>query len=112
MAKLQGGHDAWRAGGADLGAVFVVVQVGDPVQTVFDQPVAADDGCEFSRTCLGGGKRRDRVDGLIGPFLLAGQLAPAHDLDGLRGVRDGLHRAITPHANPDRSVRAIMSVTE
>ena len=37
----QGGHDAGAAGGADLGAVFVVVHVADPVQPVLDHLVAA-----------------------------------------------------------------------
>ena len=85
----QGGHDPWRAGGADLGAVFVVVQVADPVQAVFDQPVAADDGGEFGGAGLGGGQRRDREDGLTGPILLPGQLAAADELEGLGGVGEG-----------------------
>lgn len=35
------------AGGADLGEVFVPVQVTEPVQPVLDHPVAADDDGEF-----------------------------------------------------------------
>src|ERR1700749_2303566 len=40
----QAGHDAWPVAGADLGAVLVPVHVTDPVQPVFDSPVAAHDG--------------------------------------------------------------------
>jgi hypothetical protein len=43
----QGCHDARAAGGADLRAVFVEVEVTDPAQAVFDPPVAADDGGEL-----------------------------------------------------------------
>jgi hypothetical protein len=44
------------AGGADLGAVFVEVGVADPVEAVFDAPVAADDGREFGSAGLGDGQ--------------------------------------------------------
>lgn len=84
----QAGHDTRGAGGADLGSVFAEVQVADPVQAVLDRPVTADDGREFGRAGLGSGQRRDRVDGLTGPFLLPCQLAAAGDLDGLGGVRE------------------------
>ena len=59
----QAGHDAGSAGGADLGAVFVEVGVADPVQPVFDAPVAADDGRELGVAGLGDGQRGDRVAG-------------------------------------------------
>ena len=51
----QGSHDLWGAGGADLGAVFVPVQVTGPVQPVFDHLVAPDDGGEPGGAGLGGG---------------------------------------------------------
>jgi hypothetical protein len=51
----QGGHDPGATGGADLGAVFVEVQVTDPVQPVFDHLVAPDDGGEPGGAGLGGG---------------------------------------------------------
>ena len=85
----QTGHDARAAGGADLGSVFVVVHVADPVQAVFDYPAAPDDGREFGGAGLGSGQRGDRVGGLGGPSVLPGALAAAHDLDGLCGVREG-----------------------
>jgi hypothetical protein len=50
-----GSHDLWGAGGAGLGAVFVEVHVTDPVQLVFDDPVARDDGGEPGGAGLGGG---------------------------------------------------------
>jgi hypothetical protein len=43
----QAGHDAGAAGGADLGPVLIEIHVPDPVQTVFDAPVAADDAREL-----------------------------------------------------------------
>jgi hypothetical protein len=85
----QGGHDPRSAGGADLGPVLVVVQVADPVQAVFDGPVAAGDGGEAGRGGLGDGQRGDRVDGLAGPFLPSAEPAPADDLDGLGYVGEG-----------------------
>ena len=56
------------AGGADLGAVFVEGHVADPVQAVFDAPVAADDGGELGVAGLGHGQGGDDVAGLVGPF--------------------------------------------
>jgi len=38
----QAGHDAGSGAGADLGSVFVVGDVADPVQPVLDVPVSAD----------------------------------------------------------------------
>jgi hypothetical protein len=43
----QAGHDARAVGGADLGAVFVVGDVADPVQAVLDQPVPSEDVGQF-----------------------------------------------------------------
>jgi hypothetical protein len=40
-------------------AVFVVVEVADPVEAVFDGPVAADDGGEFGGAGLGEVQRGD-----------------------------------------------------
>src|SRR6266849_2295344 len=37
----QGGHDAGTAAGPNLGKVFAVGDVADPVQTILDCPVAA-----------------------------------------------------------------------
>src|SRR6266568_5686293 len=37
----QGGHDAGIAAGPNLGQVFAVGDVADPVQTILDCPVAA-----------------------------------------------------------------------
>jgi hypothetical protein len=73
--------------GADWGAVFVEVDVADPVQAVFDAPVAADDGGELARGGLGGGQRGDRVAGFTRPFPF--HCAAAGDLDGLGRVREG-----------------------
>src|SRR5258708_13665747 len=59
----------------------------DPVQAVFDAPVAADDGRELGGSCLSDGQRGHGIAGLGGPLLLPARLPPAHDLDGL-GVRE------------------------
>src|SRR5258708_27094578 len=59
----------------------------DPVQAVFDAPVAADDGRELGGSCLSDGRRGHGIAGLGGPLLLPARLPPAHDLDGL-GVRE------------------------
>ena len=83
----QAGHDARSGAGADLRAVFVEVHVTNPVQPVFDSPVAADDGGELSVAGLGDGQRGDRVAGLAGPPSL--HLAAGRDLDGLDGVGEG-----------------------
>lgn len=48
---------------ADLGAVFVEVDVAYPVQPVPRAPVAADYGCELGGAGLGDGQRGDRVAG-------------------------------------------------
>jgi len=47
----QAGHDAGAAGGTDLGAVFVEVNVADPVEAVFDALLAADDRRELGVAC-------------------------------------------------------------
>src|SRR5258708_33938007 len=60
----------------------------DPVQAVFDAPVAADDGRELGGSCLSDGQRGPGTAGPGGPLLLPARLPPAHDLDGL-GVREG-----------------------
>jgi hypothetical protein len=52
----QAGHDVGTAGGADRGAVFAEADVADPVEAVFDAPVAADDGREFGSAGLGDGQ--------------------------------------------------------
>jgi hypothetical protein len=83
----QAGHDPRSAGGADLRAVFAEVHVADPVQAVFDAPVAADDGGELSVAGLADGERGDRVAGLTRPLPL--HLATARDLDGPGGVGEG-----------------------
>ena len=83
----QGGHDLWPAGGADLGAVLIEVQVAHPVEPVLDAPVAADDGGELGRAGLGHGQRGDGVAGFAGP--LAFDFAAAGDLDGLGGAGEG-----------------------
>ena len=64
MTRLPVGHDAGAGCGADLGAVLAVVHVADPVQPVFDAPVAADDGRELGVAGLGDAQRGDRVAGL------------------------------------------------
>jgi len=61
--------------------------MSDPVQSVFDPPVAADDGRELGVGGLGEGQRGDRVAGLGGPFPV--HFAAAHDLDGLCSVGEG-----------------------
>ena len=43
----QRGHDLRAGAGADLGSVFVVGDVADPVEPVLDLPVAADPRGEF-----------------------------------------------------------------
>jgi hypothetical protein len=69
MAVLRGVVMTWGAfGGADLGAVFVVGDVADPVVPVLDAPVAWDPGHRGRWWCVvvvGGG---DQVDDLEGPF--------------------------------------------
>jgi len=51
--------------GADLGAVFVVSHIADPVESVLDAPVTLDPGCEgrwWCRCVVGGGDRVDDLD--------------------------------------------------
>jgi hypothetical protein len=45
---VQAGHDAGAAGRADLGPVLIEIHVTDPVEPVFDAPVAADDARELA----------------------------------------------------------------
>src|SRR5208282_6499110 len=88
----QAGHDAGPVAGADLGAVLVVGDVADPVQPVFDSPVAADDAGEVGGPGLDDGQRGDRVDRLGRPLgaVLPGQRpSAADDPNGLGGVREG-----------------------
>lgn len=46
----QGGHHSWTGAGSDLRAVFVEGHIADPVESVFDAPLASIE-CEDS---LGG----------------------------------------------------------
>lgn len=84
----QRGHGAGSGVGADLGAVFVVGDVADPVQAVFYGPVAADPGGEFGCGGLLGGQAGDRVHDFGGPLLAIQPTGLADDLDGLVGVRE------------------------
>jgi len=54
--------------GADLGAVFVVGDVADPVQGVLDEPVSLYPGGQDGWWCVvvvGGGDQVDDLDGLL-----------------------------------------------
>ena len=59
----------------------------DPVQPVFDAPVAADDGRELGVAGLSDGQRGDRIAGFARP--LPFHRAAACDLDGLGSVGEG-----------------------
>jgi hypothetical protein len=91
MAGSEYGHDVRSGAGADLGSVFVVGDVANPVDLVFDRPVSADPVGElpwFRLACLEVG---DRVDGFAGEACrLVEMAAPAADLHCLgqrRGTR-------------------------
>jgi len=61
----QSGHGLWGVAGADLGGVFVVSRIADPVESVLDAPVTLDPGCEgrwWCRCVVGGGDRVDDLD--------------------------------------------------
>lgn len=73
-----GGHDGWAVAGPDLGQVFAVGDVADPVQSVLDAPVPAQGVSEFGRAGLLGGQIGDRVDRFGAP--------PAAGQDRLRRV--------------------------
>jgi hypothetical protein len=51
----EGGYDVGGASGVDLGVVFTVGDVLDPVEPVLDSPVPADVGGELFRGCFVGG---------------------------------------------------------
>src|SRR3954447_2702821 len=85
----QGGHDLWSGAGADLGAVFVVGDVANPVDLVLDVPVAADPRGELRRSGLVRAQVGDGVDGFGGEaFRLVQAVSSTADLDGLGGVRE------------------------
>ena len=105
----QGSHDLWGAGGADLGAVFVEVQVTNPVQLVFDHLVAPDDGgepgglawaaCgEASPAATAVTFMACAVMGTAGPVLFR---AVELRIEGKKGVREPVgrfHRCVVPDA--------------
>jgi hypothetical protein len=58
----QDAHDLWFGAGADLGAVFVLGDVANPVDLVLDVPVAADPLGELRWSGLVRAQVRDGVD--------------------------------------------------
>ena len=61
----QAGHHSGSGAGADLGSVFVVGDVADPVQPVLDLPVAADVSGQLSGAGLVGGEAGDALGDLL-----------------------------------------------
>ena len=61
----QSGHDFRSGARADLAAVFVVGDIADPVNLVFDSPVLADETSDHLAAGLGGGQAGDAVYDLL-----------------------------------------------
>ena len=83
----QGCHDVGCVAGADLGAVFVVGDVADPVESVLDAPVALDPGGQGrwrGGGVVGGGDDVDDLD-TLGTVLGDG----AAELGDLGGAGEG-----------------------
>ena len=62
----EGGHDAGGVSGSDLGFVFLVGDVADPVELVLHVPVPADPGGERGRVGGFGAGAGDEVDDFDG----------------------------------------------
>ncbi len=83
----QAGHDAGQVPGADVRGVLVEGAVADVVQLVLNAPVAADPGCGLVAAGRTGRQAGDQVDPLDRQLSRAKIASPAHDLEGLAGVR-------------------------
>jgi len=88
----EGGHDAGCVSGPDQGFVFLVGDVADPVELVFDVPVASDPPGQhggIGATGIGAGDQVDDFDGLLA---VAGDGAPQlGDLGGALELDPGRH---------------------
>lgn len=65
MARLRKEAMVLGVAGADAGAVFVAGDVADPVQAVFDVPVAADEGVDAGGVGVGSDEVGDSVGDLV-----------------------------------------------
>src|SRR5918997_1145024 len=84
----QWGHGARSATGVDLGTVFVVGDIADLVQAVFDMPVSAHPSGQLGCGGLVGGQTGHGVGDLGGPLVGSRPSGLAGDLDGLAGMRE------------------------
>lgn len=82
----QAGHDLGRSTGADLGAVLVVGDIADPVDSVLDLPVPPHQRAEPSRAGLGGRQAGDAVGGLLPDALAVQAAGVTADPEDLRGM--------------------------
>lgn len=59
----QGGHDLGASKLADLATIFIEGDITDPVESVFNGPMAAVEGEDAGGICLSGGEAGNAEDG-------------------------------------------------
>jgi hypothetical protein len=83
----QRSHDLSAHPRADLGAVFVKGDIADPMETVFNRPMAPAQAKQASRSGLLGREAGNAIDGFAAGFLgdkFGGVALEAEDLGAMR----------------------------